>query len=273
MADNRPVVKVIQNINEIIKKWALKGKDGQDKYVVEIIKNTLEFIQVGDIKYKPIRKMVPSETNPDEFIIIPDAGDDSAEAPPPETCTRTVHTTSFTNNTTAESQKHHFKVERSAKSSYSWSMTSGHTFSSEAGVSFKPPNVGIDVGIEFSKTTSEETNTVNADEKTRLNTIESDVVVPKGKRVNVKLNITEEDYIARYEVQYRIEGEVCVILKKGDKLEDRKGEAQDIFKGYDGFDVFPKKPNQKGYATFVNRGVFMAKREVKQELEMNDEDL
>ncbi|XP_070535298.1 uncharacterized protein [Ptychodera flava] len=83
----------------------------------------------------------------------------------------------------------------------------------------------------------------------------------------------EEDYIDRCEVEYHTQGKVLVVIKKGDKLEDRAGEAQDVFKGMDGFEVFPKTSNQKCYAKFVNKGVFMSKREIKQELEMYDEDL
>ncbi|XP_070533271.1 uncharacterized protein [Ptychodera flava] len=273
MADGKPVVKVIQNINEVIKKWALRGKDNQDKYVVEITKNTMEFIQVGDIKYRPIKKMIPSPNNPKELIMVPGPDGDKSEAAPPEERSRTVHTTSFSNNTTAETQHHHFRVERTSTTSYSWSMTSGHTFSCTAGVSLAPPQVCVAASVEFCKSTDEWTEEVNAAEETRTNVIESDVVVPRGKRVNLNLNITEEDYIARYEVEYRIQGKVHVVIKKGDKLEDRAGEAQDVFKGMDGFEVFPKTSNQKGFAKFVNKGVFMSKREIKQELEMYDEDL
>ncbi|XP_002732693.1 uncharacterized protein LOC100376661 [Saccoglossus kowalevskii] len=270
MADNKPMSKIIQNIDEVIKKWALKGKDNQDKYVVEIVKNGLEFMQIGEINYKAVKKMVPCPDNPNEYI---PSGAEAGEATP-NTCTRTVHTTSFVNATSAAEQKHHFRVERTNTTCYSWSMSSGHTFSSRAGISLTPPNACIEASVEFGKTTEESTEEVNASEKTRTNVIECDVIVPKGKRVNVNLNITEEDLIAKYDVEYRIEGEVTVIIKKGEKIDsDRHGQAQDIFRGMDGFKVFPKTEKRKGFAKFINKGIFMSKREIRQELEMRDEDL
>ncbi|XP_077979273.1 uncharacterized protein LOC144434645 [Glandiceps talaboti] len=274
MADNnKPVSKVIQNIDETIRKWAIKGKDNPEKYVVEITRNSLEFIQVGEIKYTPVRKMVPSPDDPNELVPSDDGGE-AAEVKPDQN-SRTVHTTSFVNSTSLdEPQRHHFRVERSSVSHYSWAMTSGHTFSARAGISLSPPYSCVEAGVEFGKTTEESTSEVNATEKIRTNVIESDVLVPRGKRVNVNLNIVEEDYIAKYEVEYRIQGRVYCVVKKGDKYDgDRDGEAQDIFKSMDGFEVFPQTKKRKGYAKFVNKGIFMSKRELKQELELKDEDL
>ncbi|XP_077978768.1 uncharacterized protein LOC144434188 [Glandiceps talaboti] len=266
-----PVSKVIKNIDDTIADWALEGKS-PDKYIVEITRNSLEFVQVGEIKYTKVKKMIPKPDDPNELV---SSGEAASVRPNPSM--RTVHTLSFSNNTSSdEPQKHRFKIERKSVSQFSFNLTGGYNFSVNAGITLSPPHFPSEVKANFGYTSNQSSDEVSSSDETRTKTIESDIVVPRGKRVNVKLNITEEDFIARYEVEYRIRGRVyCIVKTKKDDtiVVDRDGEAHDIFKGMDGIKVFPETPDHKGYAKFVNKGLFMSKRELKQELDIEDEDI
>ncbi|XP_077979092.1 uncharacterized protein LOC144434506 [Glandiceps talaboti] len=264
MADNNIFINIIENVEEIITEWALEKRDA-DKYTVNIVKNGLKFAQVGDMKYTPIEK-TRKETN--------EKSEACAEIHPNRRC-HAVYSTSFSNNTDGQ-QSHHFKTDRSLKTTYSWSMTSGKTFNSRAGITFSPPHSCVEASVELSRQTSKEETGSHVFEKSRSNALESTFQVNPGKKVTVAMVIEEEDFMAEYKVKYRIEGGVKVLISNNKDKKDtitKVGHAQNIFEGMRGFKVVEATENSAGFATFENRGVFVCQREISQSLDFKQEDI
>ncbi|XP_070566044.1 uncharacterized protein [Ptychodera flava] len=242
MASNMTVPHVIEDIDDIIKRWVLEDRP-RDKYEVDIVRNGLKFTQVGDIEYTRIQ-------------------DSSAQA------REMTHATTFVNDTSSE-QKHRLTTERSLRTSYTWSLTSGHTFGAQGGISLKPPASCVEAGIEFNRQSFDEKRDEKVFEKSRKSTLDSEITVKPKKKVSVYLKTWEEDYAATYKIKYRVKGGVKAVIrdKHGTNVE---GEAPEIFCNMEGFRI---DNMSKGTVLFENKGLFLCKRELSQEFEVKEEDL
>ncbi|XP_077979132.1 uncharacterized protein LOC144434543 [Glandiceps talaboti] len=242
MASNMTVPHIIEDIDDIIKRWVLEGRP-RDKYDVDIIRNNLRFTQIGDIAYSRIQ----------------DAGSEAREM---------THCTTFVNNTSSE-QKHKLTTERSLRTTYTWTLSSGHTFGAQGGISLRPPSSCVEAGLEFNRQKYEDKTEEKVFEKNRKSTLDSEITVKPQKKVSVFLRIWEEDYAATYKIRYRVKGSVKAIIrdKHGTNVE---GEAAEIFGDEEGFRV---EEGSKGTVIFENKGMFLCKRELRQDFEVKEEDL
>ncbi|XP_006811627.1 uncharacterized protein LOC102807670 [Saccoglossus kowalevskii] len=242
--NNMTVPHIIEDIDDIITRWVLADHP-RDKCEVDIVRNDLKFTQIGDIEYHRIQ-------------------DSASEA-------REVdHVTTFVNNTSSE-QKHRITTQRSMRSSYSWSLTSGHTFGAMGGISLKPPGDCVEAGFQLDKQKHEETRDERVFEKIRSSTLDSEITVKPKKKVSVHLKTIEEDYVANYTIRYRVKGTVKAIIR--DKRNTNvEGEAPEIFGSLEGFRC-TSEDRSSCRVQFENKGIFMCKRELSQEFQVTEQDI